>query len=182
MGWKGNQDHVVCIDTLSGREIWKQSYDCPQYGRHSQGDKGLYAGPSSCPSYDSNTGYLFTLSTDGDLNCWNTRERGKQVWSLNFYDAYDVKQRPKVGRRQPRDYGYTTAPLVQGDAVIAEVGDDEGNLMAFSKRTGKRLWTSQSKDPAGHTGGIVPIVVDGLPCVAVLTIRNLLITRLDLRR
>jgi outer membrane protein assembly factor BamB len=179
MGWKDDQDHVFCIDALNGREIWKQSYSCPRYGRHSDGDKRLYLGPSSCPSYDSKTGYLYTLSTDGDLNCWDSRNQGKRVWSLNLYDAYNVQQRPRVGKRQLRDYGYTTAPLLQGDSVIAEVGDDEGNLMAFSKQTGKRLWTSESKDPAGHTGGIVPIVVDGLPCVAVLTIRNLLVARLD---
>jgi outer membrane protein assembly factor BamB len=69
--------------------------------------------------------------------------------------------------------------LIHGDWVIAEVGDDQGNLMAFSKRTGEHQWSSQSHDPAGHTGGIVPITVDGLPCVAVLTIRNLLVARLD---
>ncbi|MEO2013308.1 MAG: PQQ-binding-like beta-propeller repeat protein [Fuerstiella sp.] len=179
MGWKAGQDHVYGIDALTGREIWQQSYDCPRYGRHSDGDKGLYSGPSSCPSFDAATGYLYTLSTDGDLNCWDTRNNGQRVWHVNFYDAYQVQQRPKVGRRLLRDYGYTTAPLLSGNAVIAEVGDDEGNLMAFSKLDGKRLWTSESKDPAGHTGGIVPIVVDGLPCIAVLTIRNLLVARLD---
>ena len=179
MGWKDGQDHVYCIDTNSGRLMWEQAYACPDYGRHSEGDKGIYSGPSSCPSYDTKTGYLYTLSTDGDLNCWDTRQQGKRVWKLNFYDAYQVPQRPKVGRRKLRDYGYTTAPLLYGDTVIAEVGDDEGNLMAFSKQTGQRLWFSESKDPAGHTGGVVPMIVEGLPCVAVLTIRNLLIARVD---
>lgn len=179
MGWKDNQDHVLCMDTANGQTVWKQSYNCPAYGRESEGDKGIYSGPSSCPSYDATTGYLYTLSTDGDLNCWDTRQQGRLVWSLNFYDSYQVAKRPKVGRRQLRDYGYTTAPLLHGNTVITEVGDDEGNLMGFSKKTGERLWRSQSKDPAGHTGGLVPIVVEGIPCVAVLTIRNLLVARLD---
>ena len=179
MGWKGGKDRVYCLDARTGREVWKQTYACPAYGRHSEGDKGLYSGPSSCPGYDSKTGFLYTLSTDGDLICWDTSKAGKRVWGLNFYEAYKVPQRPKVGRRLRRDYGYTTAPLVHGDSVIAEVGDNEGNLMAFSKLSGRRLWVSESKDPSGHTGGIVPIVVDGLPCVAVLTIRNLLIAQLD---
>lgn len=179
IGWKDDRDHVYCLDAGNGREIWRQSYACPPYGRYAEGDKGLYLGPSSSPSFDVGTGRLYTLSVDGDLNCWDAGNRGQLVWSLNFYDAYNVKQRPKVGRRQLRDYGYTTAPLLHGDAVIVEVGGREGNLMAFSKQTGERLWTSQSNDPAGHTGGIVPIVVEGLPCVAVLTIQNLLVVRSD---
>jgi outer membrane protein assembly factor BamB len=179
MGWNDGKDHVFCIDTRNGHVIWTQSYSCPEYGRHSEGDKGLYSGPSSCPSFDVKTGFLYTLSTDGDLRCWNTRSAGKLVWSVNFYDAYQVAQRPKVGRRRLRDYGYTTAPLLMRDVVICEVGDDTGNLMAFSKLTGKQLWTSQSTDPAGHTGGVVPVIVEGVSCVAVLTIRNLLIARID---
>lgn len=179
--WNKDRDEVLCFDALTGKRIWKQSYPCPMYGRHSYGDKGLYSGPSASPSYDAETGFLYTLSTDGDLNCWDTNKTGRLVWSLNFYDNFDVKQRPLVGTRRLRDYGYTTSPLVHGKWVIAEVGDDEGNLMAFSKRTGERQWTSASKDPAGHTGGLVPITVEGLPCVAVLTIRNLLVARLDER-
>mgnify|MGYP003325116120 CR=1 FL=1 len=66
-----------------------------------------------------------------------------------------------------------------GAIVGEEVGDDEGNLMAFSKKTGKRVWTSESKQPAGHSGGLSLMTVDGIPCVAVMTIRNLLVARLD---
>lgn len=179
MGWEDGRDFVYCLNVESGKTVWKNSYACPDYGRHSEGDKGLYSGPSSCPSYDKATHYLFTLSTDGDLNCWDTRNEGKRVWSINFYEKYHVQQRPKVGRRLLRDYGYTTAPLVIGEAVIVEVGSEQGNLMAFSTRTGKKLWASQSTDPAGHTGGVTPIQVDGLACVVVLTIRNLLVARID---
>jgi outer membrane protein assembly factor BamB len=122
---------------------------------------------------------LFTVSTDGDLNCWDTEHGGKRVWGINFYEAYQVKQRPLVGTRRLRDYGYTASPLVHESWVLVEVGDDEGNLFAFDKRTGQRVWTSECKDSAGHTGGLVPIRVGGIPCVAVLTIHQLLVARLD---
>lgn len=179
IGWSEERDHVRCHSTADGQEIWHQSYPCPQYGRRSEGDKGLYSGPSASPTFDLETGYLFTLSTDGDLICWDARQDGRRVWGVNFYDRFDVAQRPLVGSRRLRDYGYTAAPLIHGDWLIAEVGDDQGNLIAFSKRTGETVWTSQSTDAAGHTGGLVPLVVDNLPCVAVLTIRNLLVARLD---
>jgi len=179
VGWNNERDFVRCFDVTSGNLLWEQSYACPQYGRHSFGDQGLYSGPSASPTFDTATGLLFTLSTDGDLNCWDTNRRGEHVWRVNFYERFEVPQRPLVGSRKLRDYGYTAAPLVHRDWLIAEVGADQGNLVAFSKRTGKLAWTSQSNDPAGHTGGLVPMMVEGIPCVAVLTIRNLLVTRLD---
>jgi outer membrane protein assembly factor BamB len=178
-GWNDEHDYVRCFDTATGREIWKQSYACPMYGRRSEGDKGLYSGPSASPVFDRETGYLFTLSTDGHLNCWDAGQDGQRVWGLNFYDKFVVPQRPLVGSRRLRDYGYTASPLIHSEWVIAEVGDDKGNLIAFAKRTGEQVWTSQSKDPAGHTGGLVPLVIENIPCVAVLTIRNLLVARLD---
>lgn len=52
-------------------------------------------------------------------------------------------------------------------------------MIAFDKRSGKQRWASEYRGPAGHTGGLVPIIVDGVPCVAVLTLRHLLVLRLD---
>jgi outer membrane protein assembly factor BamB len=121
---------------------------------------------------------VFTLGIDGDLRAWDAAD-GREAWSLNLYDTFGVGQRPRVGRAARRDYGYKSSPLVLDDAVIVEVGDDEGSLMAFSAQNGKRLWTSQSREPAGHSGSPVPIVVEGVPCVAVLGIRQLLVARLD---
>jgi outer membrane protein assembly factor BamB len=182
LGWSKEptpSDTLTCRDAKTGQRLWSQEYACPQYGRQSEGDKGLYSGPSASPTFDPKTGLLFTVSTDGDLNCWDTEHSGKRVWGINFYEAYGVKQRPLVGTRRLRDYGYTSSPLIHETWVIVEVGDDEGNLFAFDKRTGQRAWTSECKDPAGHTGGLVPIRVDGIPCVAVLTIHQLLVARLD---
>jgi hypothetical protein len=91
-------------------------------------------------------------------------------------------QRPQVTKRggSHRDYGYTSAPFVYKDQVIVEAGDPtRGNLLAFDKTTGKLLWGSENKTPAGHTGGLALMVIDGVPCVAVLTATHLVVTRLD---
>jgi outer membrane protein assembly factor BamB len=180
-GWAADREVLRCLNVKTGKELWRQSYRCPQYGRHSTGDKGIYAGPSSTLEYDPQTGLLYTLSIDGDLNCWNANARGKRVWGFNLYEKYGVKRRPNVGRsrRMLRDYGYTSSPLVHGNALIVEVGAKAGNLIAFDKRTGKELWTSRNKDEAGHTGGAVPMTVDGISCVVILTIRNLVVVRTD---
>jgi outer membrane protein assembly factor BamB len=179
MGHDGRRDNVYCVEAATGKDVWKVGYASPAYGRHSDGDKGFYAGPCSTPEFDEETGYLYTLGIDGDLNCWDTRAAGRQVWSLNLYKQYTAPMRPRVGRSGRRDYGYTSSPLVLGDTLIVEVGAPEGNLMGFEKRTGRRLWASQAKDPAGHNGGPTPITVEGVACVAVLNHAGLLVVRLD---
>ncbi len=180
-GWESGKDVLRCLDAKTGRELWRQVARSPQYGRHSIGDKGIYAGPSSTPEFDSTTGYLYTLGIDGDLTCWNTKTNGKRVWGFNLYHQYGVKQRPNVGRshRMHRDYGYTSSPLVHGASLIVEVGAKAGTLIAFDKRTGKTLWASQCRDEAGHTGGAVPITIERVPCVAILTLRQLVVMRSD---
>jgi outer membrane protein assembly factor BamB len=179
LGWNDEQDHLRCLQASSGKELWSVSYKCPRYGRHATGDEGLYSGPTSTPECDQGTGFIYTLSCDGDLNCWDTRQRGQRVWSLNLYDQYQVARRPKIGRSGLRDYGYTTAPLVYDDWLLVEVGDDSGTLVALDKRTGKQQWLSEAKGPAGHAGGLVPMTIEGVPCVAAFTLRGLLVARLD---
>ncbi|MGY8769442.1 MAG: outer membrane protein assembly factor BamB family protein [Pirellulales bacterium] len=179
LGWRDDKDHLECLDANSGKLLWIVSYACPLYGREARGDEGLYSGPSSTPEFDQQTGYLYTLSSDGDLHCWNTQQQGKKIWSLNLYDKYQVPCRPRVGRSGHRDYGYTSSPLIYQDWLIVEVGADVGNLIAFDKRTGKQVWASQSKSPAGHNGGPVPMLVENVPCVAVHNFDGLLVVRLD---
>jgi len=179
MGWRDGRDHLFCLDAATGEQLWSASYASPEYGRFSAGDKGLYSGVSAAPEYDPRTGLLFTLGIDGDLNCWDTHQQGRRVWGLNLYDRFGAGQRPKVGRSGLRDYGYTSSPLVQRRWVVVEAGSPQGNLIALHKRSGKPAWFSENTDPAGHTAGPVPLSVDGLPCVAVLTHRGLLVARLD---
>lgn len=183
MGWhqKGSpqgSDTVLCLDPLTGAEIWSRSYPCLRYGRVKTGDEGSYGGPSSTPTYDTATGFLYTLSIDGDLRCWNGRQNGAPVWALNLYEEYKVPQRPDVGGGR-RDYGFTSSPLPLGSTIVVEVGAGEGTVMAFDKKTGERRWASTCTEPAGHSGGPVLIDVEGKPCLATLALRKLVVMRLD---
>ncbi len=187
MGWRGEkgrgnpvgQDTVFCYEAQTGELLWKRSYPSRYQGRHRTGDTGAYGGPSSTPSLDTESGLLYTLSIDGELRCWDVTKEGRSVWSVNFYDKYKIPRRPAVTRRGVRDYGYSSSLVLYKDLVIAEVGDDDGLLMAFDKAGGKRVWTSRAGGFAGHNAGPVPMKVNGVPCVASLTIRKLLVVRID---
>jgi outer membrane protein assembly factor BamB len=180
LGYADGKDTLLCLSAKDGKQLWAQSYKCPRYGRHRVGDEGLYSGPSSTPEYDAATGFLYTLSTDGDLICWDTNAEGKKLWAKNLYDDYKAARRPKLTPAPQRDYGYTSSPLVYKDWLLVEVGSTtRGSVIAFDKKTGKEVWASELKDEAGHTGGMSPITVEDVPCVAVLTQRNLAVIRLD---
>lgn len=171
-----------CLDTATGEVTWESGYPAPKYGRRARGDQGFYRGSTATPEYDKATGLLFTLGCNGDLRAWDTRSQGDLAWKRNLYDDYEVPQRPQITRKRNtlRDYGYTTAPLVTGDILVVEVGSpDTGNLIGFDKRTGKQKWASENRDPAGHTGGIASLEIDGIPCVAVATSFGLHVARID---
>ncbi len=179
LGHDNGRDIVFCLRAADGKELWTVRYRAPEYGRFHNGDEGLYSGPSSTPEFDMETKLLYTLGPDGDLNCWDTTAEGKKVWSINLYDQYKVKQRPRLTRAPMRDYGYTSSPLVRGKLLLVEVGSKHGSLIAFDKKTGKQAWASELTDEAGHNAGPVPITVEGVSCVALLTQRNLAVIRLD---
>ena len=180
LGWEGGKDVVRCLNATEGKPAWSVSYKGPKYGRFHMGDEGLYSGPSSTPEYDPTTKLLYTVSTDGDLNCWDSSADGKKVWGRNLYDDYKAERRPHLGRGERRDYGYTSSALAYRDWLLVEVGSTKfGSVIAFDKKTGKELWTSELKEEAGHTGGMSPMTIEGVPCVSVLTQRNLAVIRLD---
>ncbi|MHC4678577.1 MAG: outer membrane protein assembly factor BamB family protein [Planctomycetota bacterium] len=186
MGWKGKRsgknpvgtDTVHCFEAVTGKLRWKRSYRCRYQGRFRVGDTSRYGGPTSTLTFDAASGYLYTLSIDGHLKCWNTKKAGRPVWSVSLYEKYKVRQRPKV-EAGTRDYGYSCSPVVLGNTVITEVGGDAGTLLAFDKKTGKQIWRSASKEPASHNAGSVPMNVEGIPCLASFGIRKLTVVRTD---
>jgi outer membrane protein assembly factor BamB len=185
MGWKEGRDQIQCLDLLTGALLWQQTYESPRFGRHAVGDQGFYGGPSATPEFDADTGLLFTLSCDGELRAWNTRDKGLPVWRLNLGDKYQVGQRPAVTthRDTQRDYGFTAAPLVRGGSLLVEVGSTrQGTVMAFDKQTGKQQWASELRDPAGHTGGLMVVPVEGQATLVVFTALHVALIGLDEKR
>ncbi|MFW6304121.1 MAG: PQQ-binding-like beta-propeller repeat protein, partial [Candidatus Sumerlaeota bacterium] len=130
------------------------------------------------PTYDLQTGFLYTLGCDGELRCWNTTQDGKIEWRLNLYDLYKIERRPDVGGGQ-RDYGFTAAPFIHGEELLVMAGQSAGLVAAFDKRDGKPLWSSQHKGLSAPCGGLTPIHVAGRKAVCALSIKELVIISIE---
>ncbi len=169
-------DVLYCFDAATGEELWRQTRAGRYQGRLRTGDTGAYGGPSATPTLDPGTGLLYTQGVDGDLRCWDTAAEGKLVWEINFHERFTIRQRRDVGRGR-RDYGHTCSPYILGRLVLAEVGAEEGTVMAFDKRTGKQVWASEHRGPGGHSGGLTPLRVGGVDAFAELRIDGLVVFR-----
>ena len=74
---------------------------------------------------------MYVLGATGLLGCLDV-ETGEVVWHRNYLAEYDASMPP---------WGTPSAPLVDGDQLIAVVGGEPDALVvSFDKRTGRELW------------------------------------------
>ncbi len=119
-------ERVVCRDAATGKQAWATEY-AVEY------TVSYPAGPRCTPTVDGDL--VYTLGAMGDLKALNVAD-GKEVWAKNFMKDYES------GLPQ---WGFSAAPLVDGDKLICLAGGTNDRLVvAFDKKTGKELWASQS--------------------------------------
>ena len=140
---EGDEDVVWCLDLASGETIWRQAFEI--YFTAGSGGKQHGTGAKSTPAFAD--GRLFTLSITGVLSAWDG-ETGKLLWREDFKERF--------GKNYPY-WGVSTSPLVDGDQVLLQVGnDDEGTLIALDVKTGKPVW-EYGDAPTSYSS---PIVVE----------------------
>src|SRR5439155_1646511 len=144
-GGNSNQtDTVYCLDSETGREVWKHSYACPVNIPQER------FGPAATPTLDRDR--VYTLSLEGHVFCFEAAS-GKILWSKQI--AQELNARP------PR-WGFSGSPLAQGGLLILNVGSAG---TALDKATGKVVWTS-GRGPAGYASP-VPFSNEGQPAVGI---------------
>jgi outer membrane protein assembly factor BamB len=135
---QGNTALLHSLNSTTGEPVWKFSYPTEYTDRYSYS-----GGPRCCPVVDEDRVYIY--GPEGMLHCVNTGD-GKLVWKVDTKKEYGVVQ---------NFFGVGSAPVIEGDLLIAQVGgspkgSDEvdfakvkGNgtgVVAFDKRTGKEKW------------------------------------------
>ena len=119
LGNKNATDTIYCLESETGKEIWKHSYPCKAAGAG-------YPGPASSPTIDGKK--VYSLSRDGDFFCLDA-DSGKVIWNK------DIK---KLGAKLP-EWSFATSPLVFDNMVII----DAGITMAFDKNNGNLIWKTK---------------------------------------
>ncbi|HWB01523.1 MAG TPA: PQQ-binding-like beta-propeller repeat protein [Verrucomicrobiales bacterium] len=136
MGSRGDQESVLCLDAASGKEIWRQMYDCKFDKRSWDG------GPAVTPVLDGER--LYTLSFRGQLFCWNAKD-GTKLWERHLVDdLHGLKP----------NWGWAGSPLVVSDKLIVEPGGKGTSRTALDKLTGETLWQS-GNDPVAYASPIL---------------------------
>jgi outer membrane protein assembly factor BamB len=126
----------LCFDWQTGKKIWTHTYDCPY-------EVSYNAGPRASVTIDD--GLAYALGTMDHVHCYNAAD-GKVLWARNLRSEYQA--------RIPI-WGIASAPLVDGDLVILQIGGSDGAcIVALDKRSGHERWRAL-EDRASYSAPIV---------------------------
>lgn len=138
-----NRETVECLNATNGEPIWKFDYPT-QY----KDEFGFDEGPRAVPTIAQ--GKVFTLGANGEFHCLNFSD-GKKIWSIDIRKEFSAEK---------GYFGLVCAPLVEGKAVIANIGGQNGaGIVAFDIENGKVLW--RATDEEASYSSPVAATIDG---------------------
>ena len=147
---KGN-DSVLCLDSMSGKELWRYSYPQPLADHYYEG------GTSATPTLDGDR--LYTVSKSGRVLCLNA-STGELVWQQELSS--------NLGAKTP-EWGFAGAPYIHKGLVIFNAGDAGVGL---DKTTGKKVWLN-GQGPSGY-GTPVPFQIGNQQALALFSFRHVI--------
>jgi len=115
-----DEDMVLCLETQTGKEIWRFTY---------QSEMMRWAGPGATPVLDGNN--IYTLNRQGKVFCLNVMD-GSVIWKRDIViDSLAI----------PQSYGgFCSSPLVVENILLLNAGK---RGLALDKMTGQLIWKSE---------------------------------------
>lgn len=167
LGARGDTEYVIALDLGSAAEgTVKEVWSKPVGPLFDFSSNKWSAGPSSTPTIDGEL--CFALGGNGNLLCVRTKD-GSEVWRKDLPKELDAQVNPIGGGPKGLGWGFTWAPLVDGEHLICTVGGPKGTVAALNKTTGEVAWRSEEvKDQAAYTSPI-PAEIEGIRQYVVLT-------------
>ncbi len=120
-------ERAIALDEKTGAVLWTQSWTVDYRGM------SYGYGPRATPTVDGDRVYF--AGADGKLFCLDAKS-GAILWKKDYVTDYGADR-----SKWAFDWGFSSAPLVDGNRVIALVGGKENaKVVAFDQVTGKELW------------------------------------------
>lgn len=136
-----DRETVECLDARTGNPVWSFAYPTSY-----QDEFGFDDGPRGTPAIAG--GRVYTFGAEGMLHCLDAGS-GKKLWSV------DVKRDFQAGNGF---FGMACSPLVEGDAVLLNIGGAQGaGIVAIDKTNGKLLWKA-TDDEASYSSPITATI------------------------
>lgn len=120
----GQREIVIALSAENGATLWEHSYPAATRGWNI--DRG--AGPHATPAIAGER--LFAVGLTGILHALR-RADGVVLWKQDL-----------IGEMQGtfRNRGYSSSPIVYGDAVLVPLGGDKKAVVALDQADGSVLW------------------------------------------
>uniref|UniRef100_A0A7C4QP12 Pyrrolo-quinoline quinone n=1 Tax=Schlesneria paludicola TaxID=360056 RepID=A0A7C4QP12_9PLAN len=136
----GDQEVLTAFAAETGKLLWKQTFPTRYQSQIVDDD-----GPRCVPTVVS--GHVYAFGAEGNLHCVSLKD-GTLRWSRAVQREFQA----------PEGYfGFGSAPVVDGNRVIVNVGGPKGNgVVAFEAQTGQTLWAA-TDELASYAA---PVVVD----------------------
>lgn len=150
-----DREVLDCLDRTNGVRLWRGGYPATY-----RDDFGFEAGPRATPAVDGNR--VFTFGADGLLSAWDLAT-GTNQWRVDTRRQF---------RSEKGFFGIACSPLVEGGAVILNIGGADGaGIVAFDKTSGRVQWKATSEEASYSSP--VAAMVDGQRRLFVFGRKNL---------
>jgi outer membrane protein assembly factor BamB len=138
-------ERALGLDEKTGKILWTQEWTVNYRGI------SWPVGPRATPTVDGDRVYV--LGADGKLFCLDVRT-GAIIWKKDYPADYGASR-----ARWAFDWGFASAPLVDGNRLICLVGGrPDAMVVAFDKMTGKEIWRALSSEDS-DLGVAQPIII-----------------------
>jgi outer membrane protein assembly factor BamB len=137
----GDREAVECLNARTGEGFWSFTYPTAY-----QDEFGFDDGPRATPAIAE--GRVYTFGAEGMVHCLDLSS-GKKIWEVDTKGEFQAPS---------GFFGMACSPLVEGAAVLLNVGGAKGaGIVAFDKTTGKLLWKA-SDDEASYSSPVAATI------------------------
>jgi len=136
----GDKERLDCVDARTGKAMWNYEHPTAYEDDFSRGN-----GPRATPAIAD--GRVFAFGPAGMFTCVNFTS-GVKVWSI------DTQKEFSAGKGF---FGAACSPLIEGRAVLMNIGGKGAGVVAFEAATGKVLWKA-GNDEASYSSPVAATI------------------------